>query len=449
MSTRDTLTRFMDASPFAVMTRVLSHAFIGDHLDEVFEAHRGQQYERQAKFSAVAIAVADVTLQFSDNFNQAYKTHAEKLNVSLQSFYGKINSTSPGLSEAIVEKSARQAIEMQDQLDFEPWVVIPGYRCLSVDGNGIAKSDKRLGVLRNVKGAPLPGKVVARFDLQRQIFDRAYLLVDAHAQESTTCDQIVDDLQEKDVILGDRHYCIVSFLEGIATKHAAFVIRQHGRLKGVLQGKRKQIGRIETGVVYEQGLKLSQSPDAMLVRRITIVLDKPTRDGDQEIHILSNLPSSINAKTIAKAYRHRWEEETAFNVLQMTLTCELSKVGHPQAALFLFCISMLAFNLRQVVYAALFATHSVEEVEQVSHFHISKEVADHTKGMLVAISVTEWREAIPGTSVGVAKMLKAIAGKIDLKKYRKATRGPKKKKPHRSRNVASSHISTAKLLNLV
>ena len=27
------------------------------------------------------------------------------------------------------------------------------------------------------------------------------------------------------------------------------------------------------------------------VRRITVVLDKPTRDGDTEIHILTNLPA--------------------------------------------------------------------------------------------------------------------------------------------------------------
>ncbi|MCA9143426.1 MAG: hypothetical protein KDB05_11600, partial [Planctomycetales bacterium] len=91
MSTKDTADRFMAASPFAVMTRVLAQTFMGSHLDEIFEEHRGQQYERQVKFSALAIAVADVALQFSDNFNQAYKSHQKDLNVSLQSFYDKIN----------------------------------------------------------------------------------------------------------------------------------------------------------------------------------------------------------------------------------------------------------------------------------------------------------------------------------------------------------------------
>ena len=449
MSTNKVLNRFISAAPFAVMTRVVAQGFIGDHLDDVFEEHRGQQYEQQVRFSAIATAVADVAFQYVDNFNQAYNLHKDKLNVSVQSFYEKIKCTETGLSEAVVAKSAQEAVAMQDELKFEPWVVIPGYRCLSIDGNVLAKSDKRLKPLRNVTGAPLPGKVVARFDLQRQIFDRAYLLVDGHAQESTTCDRIVDDLQKDDLIIADRHYCIVAFMGAIAQKNAAFVIRHHARLKGVLLGKRKKIGRIETGVVYEQKLKLSTAPDAMIVRRITVVLDKATRDGDKEIHILSNLPMSIKAKIIANAYRHRWEEETGFNVLQMTLTCEYSKVGHPHAALFLFCMAMLAFNLRQVLFAALYATHPVEDVEAVSHFHLSKEVEGYTKGMLVAIPADEWDEFIPDTSAAIAQLLRSIARDIDLTKYRKAVRGPKKKKSHRSRNVASSHVSTAKLLGLV
>ena len=70
------------------------------------------------------------------------------------------------------------------------------------------------------------------------------------------------------------------------------------------------------------------------------------------------------ATDIAELYRHRWEEETAFNVLQMTLTCEDSGIGHPRAATFLFCMAILAFNLRQSLFAVLYATHAEEEVAE-------------------------------------------------------------------------------------
>lgn len=438
--------RFVNKAPFAVMTRILAQDFVGDRLGQIFEDHREVQYDYIATFQAVAAAVADVSLNFSENFNQAYKEHKEELGVSRQSFYAKTRGVEPAVSEALVAHSADEAIQMQDAIGFRPWELLTGYRCFSVDGNVLAKSDKRLKALRDVKGAPMPGKNIARFDLQRQVFDRSYVLLDGHAQESACCDRIVEGLSVKDVLIADRHYCIVRFMVGIAAAGAFFVIRQHGRLKGVLPGKRKRIGRISTGVVYEQEMKLSAADDAMTVRRITVELDKPTRDGDQEIHVLTNLPGDVSATDVAELYRHRWEEETAFNVLQMTLTCEHSGIGHPRAAAFLFCMSMLAFNLRQSIFAVLYATHDQEDVDDVSHFHISKNVSDKTEGMLIAITPDEWQQLIPATLKGTVSLLMKIARGIDLKDYRKSRRGPKKKKPHRSRNAASSHVSTAKLL---
>lgn len=440
--------RFAEKAPFAVMTRILAQDFIGSEMNRLFDENRELQYDYIASFHAVAATVADVVLNFSENFNQAYKEHKEELGVTRQSFYAKTRGVEPSVSESIVAHSAGRAIQMQEALGFEPWELLPGYRCFSVDGNVLAKSDKRLKVLRDVKGAPMPGKVVARFDLQRQIFDRAYALLDGHSQESISCDPIVEDLAARDVIIADRHYCIVRFMVKIAKACSFFVIRQHGRLKGVLLGKCKRIGRISTGVVYEQQMKLSAADDAMVVRRITIELDEPTRDGDEVIHVLTNLPGNVSASDVAELYRHRWEEETAFNVLQMTLTCEHSGVGHPRAATFLFCMSILAFNLRQSIFAALYATHDEADVEEVSHFHISKNVSDKTEGMLIAITQDEWDELIPTTIERIVSLLTHIARSIELNDYRKSRRGPKKKKPHRSRNVPSSHISTAKLLGL-
>lgn len=440
--------RFVQKAPFAVMTRVLAQDFIGSDLNRIFEDHRELQYDSVASFQAVANTVADVVLNFSENFNQAYKKHKEKLAVSRQSFYAKTRGVEPAVSEALVVHSAERARAIQDALGFVPRELLPGYRCLSVDGNVLAKSDKRLGVLREAKGAPLPGKIVARFDLQRQLFDRAYVLLDGHSQESTCCDRIVADLVPKDVLIADRHYCIVSFLSKIAEAESFLVIRHHGRLQGVLEGKRQRIGRIDTGVAYEQAMRLSTAKDAMTVRRITVELDQPARDGERAIHVLTNLPPDVPATVVAELYRHRWEEETAFHVLQMTLTCEHSGIGHPQAATFLFCMSVLAFNLRQTVFAVLFAVHDEAEVQETSHFHVSKNVSDKTEGMLIAISPDEWAELIPSTIPGIVSLLTRIAGPIDLREYRKARRGPKKKKPRRSRNVVSAHVSTAKRLGL-
>jgi hypothetical protein len=41
----------------------------------------------------------------------------------------------------------------------------------------------------------------------------------------------------------------------------------------------------------------------MMVRRITVELDKPTRDGEAEVHILTNLPAEVaDASTMSREW---------------------------------------------------------------------------------------------------------------------------------------------------
>lgn len=440
------LNKFLKKCPFAVLTQVAMRGVIADEFDELFEQNRRQQYKDVMPFAAMATAVADVVLRFADNFRQAYGSHKEDLLVSLTSFYNKINATELQTSEAIVKRSAERAAELQDQLGFTPWQVLEGYNVYALDGNHLQESEKRLKPLRLLHDAPLAGTIVGRFDLQRQLFDRAYLLEDAHAQESTTLDRVLDDLTAGDLVLADRHYCILRFLKRADTKGVCFLIRQHGRFKGVLLGKRRKIGRTATGTVYEQTIKTDSTDDALAMRRITVELDEPTRDGDTEIHLLTNLPATVTALTIADTYQRRWEEETGYYYLTTTLTCELKTVGNPKAALFLFCMAMMAFNVRQVVFAALYAEHDAEAVDAVSNHAMSVEIQRYTDGMLIALDDAFWKRLIGSHDQSLAARLREHARQIDLKRYRKSKRGPKKKviKPPRTR--PKTHVSTTKLL---
>ncbi|MBV8609503.1 MAG: hypothetical protein JO034_18860, partial [Singulisphaera sp.] len=58
--------------------------------------------------------------------------------------------------------------------------------------------------------------------------------------------------------------------------------------------------------------RLSNADGACLwARRVTVELDRPTRDGDREIPILTSLPAGVaDAITVAEIYRQRWALET-------------------------------------------------------------------------------------------------------------------------------------------
>ena len=64
------------------------------------------------------------------------------------------------------------------------------------------------------------------------------------------------DFGPRDLVIADRHFCIVRFFLQVAARCGCFAIRQYGRWKGTLVGQRRRVGRIESGVVYEQALHI-------------------------------------------------------------------------------------------------------------------------------------------------------------------------------------------------
>ena len=438
--------QFTAKCPFAVMTQIAIRGLVGPELKAIFENCRSRQYEKVVGFTDVAMAVADVALNFAENFNQTYKTHRHKLRVSLASFYNKLNATETAISEGLVRMSAQRAELVQHALGFQPRVILSGYRVLCVDGNHGQETEKRLKVLRDQIDAPLPFIAVAVFDPQRALFQKIYALEDAHAQECSVISRLVADLQPRDVLLGDRHFCVLELLREIDRVGANFVIRQHGRFKGVLVGERKQIVTTARGIIYEQEIRTTNKPDAHVMRRITIALNKPTKANEMEVHFLSNLPAEIGAETIAELYLVRWEEEVGFYHLTTTLTCEVPSISQPRAALFLFSMATLAYNVRQVLYAAQAAEHPAEKVAEVSQFQISVEISRYTDGLLVAIPEPEWQRLVPRDPAALATLLREVARTIDLSQYRIAKRGPKKPKVKPHVNRRKTHVSTYQLM---
>ena len=116
-----------------------------------------------------------------------------------------------------------------------------------------------------------------------------------------------------------------------------------------------------------------ESGETMRVRRITIALKEPTRDGDTALHILSNVPiPRASAAQLARLYGKRWSIETAFLEITTTLSCEINTLGYPKAALLTFCLALLAYNAVSLIKAALRSAHGRQKVkDEVSGYDLS------------------------------------------------------------------------------
>jgi hypothetical protein len=272
---------------------------------------------------------------------------------------------------------------------------------------------------------------------------------DGHAQERSLLDQVLETIRSGEVWIADRNFCTTSFLFGIARRGGYFVIRQHKvTLHIELVGVRRSCGRTETGTVFEQEVRLSdEGGEVMRGRRITVELDVPTRDGETEVHILTNLPAEVaDAVAVAELYRRRWTVEGAFGELATCLNGEVNTLGYPKAALFAFCVALVSYNVLAVVKAALRSVHGVEAVEEVSGYYLADEIAGTHRGMMIAIPEDEWVVFAGLTASAMGGVLRGLAAKVRLAKFRKHRRGPKRPQPKRASGAKISHVSTAKLL---
>jgi hypothetical protein len=142
-------------------------------------------------------------------------------------------------------------------------------------------------------------------------------------QERSLLPQVIATFRPRQLWIADRNFCTAGFLHAIREQLAFFVIRQHGGLPLELTGKRKYIGTSKTGEVYEQAARLPHPDDptrVMKLRRITVDLKQPDRDGNMELHIVTNLSKrEASALKVAELYRDRWLVETAFFNLTMNL----------------------------------------------------------------------------------------------------------------------------------
>jgi hypothetical protein len=287
-------------------------------------------------------------------------------------------------------------------------------------------------------------------DQQRMSITDVFLCEDGHAQERSLIAQVLRHVEVDQLWIEDRNFCTLGLMFGMARRGAAFVVRQHGQLQGELLGRATRTGTTRSGPVYEQAMLIGdpESEETLRLRRITLKLKVPTRDGDTELHILSNVPSGrASAAQLARAYRKRWSIETAFFEITTTLSCEINTLGYPKAALFTFCLALVAYNAVALIKAALRSEHGRQKVnEEVSGYYLALEISRTYDGMMIALPAPHWALFQDFSDREFADALRELAASVDLSKYQKHPRGPKKKPPKRMPYQPGKHVSTARLL---
>jgi hypothetical protein len=441
--------RFVERTPFAVMARsLLERALTPEALDALFEEKANTQYTRELTFSSVVDLMGQVVTSAFPSVRAAFLDKSFDISVSLTALYNKLQRIEPAVAAALVAHSAHQFQPLLEEIGGALPEPVPGYAMHVLDGNNIAATEHRLDETRDNSAAPLPGKSLCVFRPAYQLVTDIVLCEDGHAQERSLVDPILA-LVEKDTLwVADRNFCFQRFLLGIVKKLGFFVIREHAGLNYVVTSKLQKRGQGESGEILEQAIVLEEEDGSKYrVRRIVVKLAKPTEDGDWELAILTNLPKTVSAVVVSEAYRKRWTIEGGFLDLTTTLDCEINTLCYPRAALFVFCVAVMAYNLQSAIKGVMRSEHGAEKVENdLSRYFVSGEIGQVYRGMMVALPPEEWAFLRSMSLKDYAAFLKRLARNVDFERYPKAHRGPKKAKPKRHYDPNHPHVSVAKLL---
>jgi hypothetical protein len=445
------LARFTAKWPMAVaVAQAGTHLLARGPLDQLFTDTATTQYAQQITFSSMVHLMGDVVLGAKPHVSASYKARRAQLGASLSAVYEKLKHTEPTTSAALVThvSSRARAVMAAWKPPFEP--LLPGYRVRILDGNHQACTDRRLKVARASVAGPRPSMAVVVYEPQ---WDLPVLMVpseDAYTQERALAPQVLTIAEEGDCWLGDRNFCTTTFLCGFTRRRAKYLVREHGNAPVRSRSAWRKVSADANGIVEEQeAVLVDEDGTEWPVRRIRVLLTKPTRDGEQELRLLSTVPSEhATATQLAALYRQRWQLETAFARLEKLLNCELKTLGHPRAALFAFAVGLAAYALVSVLQAALNEAHGAGTSEKLSWYWITQEsekTSEEVREMVGEKIVAGWGKAKPAD---LAAALLRIAQALDVRAYFKVV----KKKPtqpaaKRTRFKDRPHVSTHRLLN--
>ena len=435
--------RFAAESPVSVMARAaFEHALPAEAVDALFAEHADRQYTRELLFSQLVDLMGLVVCRVQPSLNAAIRKRAADLGVTRKAVYAKIARTEPGLGAALVRHTAARLGPVVAGLGTAGEGVVPGYRVRVIDGSHLPGTEHRLRPLRRTRAGALPGQAVVLFDPASGLVVDAIPCEDAHAQERSLTPAILGWAEPRTVWVGDRNFCTTRLLAGTAERGGCFVVRQHGlTLTELGAGDRVGCGRTATGAVFEEVVRVSDGAGGELaVRRVTVELGAPTRDGDRVIRILTNLPAAVPAARVAELYRGRWAVEVAFGELAAALHGEVAGLGYPRAALFAFAVALCAYNVLAVLKAGIRAAHGAAAEPGVSGYHVANEVAGASRGLLIALPAAEWAVFARVPAVVLAEVLVA--------EFMTSPRGPKKPRPRRTSGAGIGHVATARVLKV-
>lgn len=342
--------------------RLFHYVYAEDFLRGVYERHRGRSYEAMISFAGMVRLMADALLEHDGSGNQSFQRArlAGELKASPRAAYGKLGRVPLSLSMGLLTEAGarlRQLYPASVAATHVP-VSLRGMEVLFHDGKKLKHLERRLKVLRDVKGLMLGGKLVVTQSLSTGMALVMNASPDGEAADTPLVPGLLE--QARGLIagprlhVGDRGFCDLNQPGWFAADpQDHFVIRWHKKVGFHLDESRSAVAGIDRyDRAYEETWGWIGGPKdtrRRYVRRIR--LKRP--DASEDVIILTDLVDADKypADDLLEVYLHRWGIERMFQ--QITEVFHLKKLvgSTPQATVFQAGFCFLLYNMIQLVRA--------------------------------------------------------------------------------------------------
>jgi hypothetical protein len=443
------LAPFIRDAPLPVLVRsTLEWMLRQATLEHLFERTAQDQYTRELTLTFLVDLMLDVACGIQPSALKAFHARPTGLTVSRQALYGKLRRMEPAVSAAVVQQFSVLAEQMIQRLGSGHAEPVAGYRARVVDGTVLGgRTEHRIKPLRNLRCAGLTAMALAVYAPAQRVVRQVVLAEDAYTGERALLNQL--QIEAGEIWIADRNFCVRSFLLRLHRAQSVFVVRWHGQscpfnqIKPLHPAPGSQQGALQQWVWLED----SDRHEWLKVRRIVLPLAMPSRNGDTELILMTDLPDTIAADRIGALYRDRWQIETHYHRLTQQLHCEPPALTYPRAALFAFAMAVVAGDALAVVQQALQSAHGEKPVEQLSYYALVLEIAQIWLGMAIAMPSDKWTFIRCCTLNEVTAWLQYVAAHVRMDRFRRSCRGPKKHPAKQPLNRHCLHVSNQRLLD--
>ena len=363
--------------PLADVVMRLGQFVLSDqHLNEVFETHRGRSYEKVITFPQFVNLIGAALLEHNGSGHQAFTRALEdgQLEASMQAAYGKLQRVPISLSKGfLAETTAKLQMVFPAEVCSPVPESLSEFTVINVDGKKLKHLPKRLLPTRKLKGQLFGGKLVVAMDQRSGL-----TLVMEGVPDGETSDaplvpgmlaQVRQKVSGKRLYVEDRQFCDL-VQPGLLQEDEYFLIRYHKKVSFHHDAsKRIRKGTNAEGLKYQEEwgwLGKENDKRRCYVRRITLF-----REGAEDVSVVTNLLDADNypAADLLTVYRHRWDIEQLFQ--RVTEVFHLGELisSTPEATIFQAAYCFLLSNIIVTIRAYL-ANQQQIKPEQISTFQL-------------------------------------------------------------------------------